>query len=161
MRDVQQGPPVQLDADVDAAQVHVARDAVDPERTVDGPRARARRALRLLQRLVARVEEPDRQDGRVRAVLLDLGVVRGLPRAARAGRAGRARQLDGRRQQVRRERRQARRRLRRDARPVGARPARVVEEVVVHLHHDEVAGVDEHACAARQVVRDVSRAPTR
>ena len=76
VRDVQQRlrarrAGIQLEADVDAAQVHVAGDAVDANRPVDGAVARRADAVRVADlrrivghRLLAEIEQPDRDEAR-------------------------------------------------------------------------------------------------
>ena len=115
-RDVQQRsllrrPGVEDDRDVAAAQVHVAGDAVDRLRRARtaGARRRDRRAGsdvgRVVgERLAAEPQERVRREGGLRAVLRDLVLQRPRAGALRARDAGRARQLDRRRDQVRLQR---------------------------------------------------------
>src|SRR5439155_17258506 len=138
-RDVQEGPAVELDADVVTTDVHVARDAVDAQRAIDAAVARRRQRLDargragvVVQRLAADVEEPGRDQRGVVAVLPDLifdgHVARTQLRVHTAGTG----QLDRRRDQDRIQRRQLRRGCRREA-DDGSRavPPGLVDEVVV------------------------------
>ena len=164
---------VQLDQDVEAAQVHVPGHAVDADRAVDGPVARRPHVacvtdvLRIVgERLLADVEETDRDDGGILAVLLHLVAEGGVARTEGRLGAGGARQLDRCRGEERVERRQRRPCSRNDLEH-GSRAVRhpavhrvwIVHEVVVHLHHDECTAVQEHPRAGRQIVRGASGNP--
>ena len=172
MRDVEERPRlrrsrIEVDPDVHAPQMHVTRHAEDPKRPVDTTVARrrqrldaGRRARIVSELLVAEVEEAEGNQRGVRAVLPRLLLNCDVARAELRMDTARARQLDRRRDQDRVQRRQ-RCAVGRDETENGARSIalRQVDEVVMHLHHDCRAGVEDNAGLGRCVVRHVTGDP--
>ena len=158
---------VQLDADVGAAQVHVAGDAVDPQRPGDDAVARGgdvagvADVLRVVgEAPMTEEQESGRDQRRGGAVLSRL--VGDCPGARAEGRAHalRAGELDRRGHEDGIEGYQPGSPSREDPEDgAGAVGARSVDQVVVHLQHDCSAGMQEHAGAGRRVVRGMPGDP--